>query len=186
MIELSDGERGALEAVAENTCFVSYSGTLMNLRDMGFIEACDPSAEHRCGWRLTEKGKVTINPLRWRIGAKLGRTLYMGDRCIGMVDTPGLAIMIVQAMNAVEDGRSISPEQYERVVVNFRRESAEVVRLIGKLGKLYELADATRSAFPRVFDLLAGKKVNRIGRALYEVFGDPYPPPEPEPDETPG
>ena len=37
---------------------------------------------------------------QWRVGRKLGRTLYVGDKCIGMVDTPELAAAIVEAMNA--------------------------------------------------------------------------------------
>lgn len=40
---------------------------------------------------------------RWRTGHKLGRTLYIGDTLIGMVDTPALAAEIVEAMNAQPD-----------------------------------------------------------------------------------
>lgn len=39
-------------------------------------------------------------PGRWRVGRKLGRTLYIGDRCIGIVDTPELAAEIVEGVNA--------------------------------------------------------------------------------------
>lgn len=35
----------------------------------------------------------------WRVGRKLGRTLYVDDVCVGMVDTPELAARIVAAMN---------------------------------------------------------------------------------------
>lgn len=35
----------------------------------------------------------------WRVGRKLGRTLYKRDVCVGLVDTPGLALEIVEAMN---------------------------------------------------------------------------------------
>lgn len=42
-------------------------------------------------------------PQPWRVGRKLGRTLYIGDECIGMVDTPELATSIVAAMNARQD-----------------------------------------------------------------------------------
>jgi hypothetical protein len=38
----------------------------------------------------------------WRVGRKLGRTLYKDDICVGMVDTPELARAIVLAMNAKE------------------------------------------------------------------------------------
>jgi hypothetical protein len=40
-----------------------------------------------------------MSDARWRVGAKLGRTLYRDDRCVGMVDTPELAAEIVTAMN---------------------------------------------------------------------------------------
>jgi len=36
---------------------------------------------------------------RWHQGTKLGRTLYIDDICIGMVDTPELAKSIVDKMN---------------------------------------------------------------------------------------
>jgi hypothetical protein len=36
---------------------------------------------------------------RWRVGRKLGRTLYFDDVCVGMVDTPELAARIVARMN---------------------------------------------------------------------------------------
>lgn len=35
----------------------------------------------------------------WRVGRKLGRTLYVDDQVVGMVDTPELAARIVAAMN---------------------------------------------------------------------------------------
>ncbi len=38
-------------------------------------------------------------PPRWRAGSKLGRTLYLDDHCVGMVDTPELATLIVSTMN---------------------------------------------------------------------------------------
>lgn len=38
----------------------------------------------------------------WRVGRSLGRTLYVNDVCVGMVDTPGLALAIVVAMNDAE------------------------------------------------------------------------------------
>ncbi len=39
--------------------------------------------------------------MKWRVGRKLGRTLYRGDECVGMVDTPEIAAQIVKAMNEV-------------------------------------------------------------------------------------
>ncbi len=39
----------------------------------------------------------------WRVGTKLGRTLYKDDRCVGMVDTPELAAEIVSAMTRADE-----------------------------------------------------------------------------------
>jgi len=38
----------------------------------------------------------------WRVGRKLGRTLYRDEVCVGMVDTPEIALAIVHAMNERE------------------------------------------------------------------------------------
>ena len=35
----------------------------------------------------------------WRVGRKLGRTIYKDDVCVGMVDTSELATEIVNRMN---------------------------------------------------------------------------------------
>ena len=39
----------------------------------------------------------------WRVGTKLGRTLYRDDRCVGMVDTPALAAEIVSALTRADE-----------------------------------------------------------------------------------
>jgi len=39
---------------------------------------------------------------RWRVGRKLGRTLYRDEICVGMVDTEVIAQAIVERMNAAE------------------------------------------------------------------------------------
>lgn len=56
---------------------------------------------------------VSATP-RWRVGTKLGRTLYRDGVCVGMLDTPELAREVVAALNAapvsaatVEDRRCI-------------------------------------------------------------------------------
>jgi hypothetical protein len=36
----------------------------------------------------------------WRVGAKLGRTIYYRDECVGMVDVPLVAEQLVAAANA--------------------------------------------------------------------------------------
>jgi hypothetical protein len=37
---------------------------------------------------------------RWRVGTKLGRTLYFDDKCVGIVDNTYLACELVAAVNA--------------------------------------------------------------------------------------
>jgi hypothetical protein len=39
--------------------------------------------------------------LPWRVGTKLGRTLYRDEVLVGLVDTPEIAAEIVAAMNAL-------------------------------------------------------------------------------------
>lgn len=38
-------------------------------------------------------------PERWRTGRRVGRTIYIGDRLVGLMDTPELAARVVQAVN---------------------------------------------------------------------------------------
>jgi hypothetical protein len=46
------------------------------------------------------KSSPDVEP-RWRQGRKVGRTLYVDDVLVGLVDTPELAREIVEAMNRV-------------------------------------------------------------------------------------
>lgn len=39
---------------------------------------------------------------RWRVGTKLGRTLYRDEQLVGMVDSASIAAEIVERMNAAE------------------------------------------------------------------------------------
>lgn len=38
--------------------------------------------------------------MTWRVGRKVGRTVYDGDTLIGVMDTPALAARVVEAVNA--------------------------------------------------------------------------------------
>lgn len=75
-----------------------------------------PSPEAGPYWRCSECGEardevgsfhaqenlaapVSAAP-RWRVGTKLGRTLYRDGVCVGMLDTPELAREVVAALNA--------------------------------------------------------------------------------------
>lgn len=50
---------------------------------------------------------------RWRVGRKLGRTLYLDGQCVGMVYRPDLAADIVASMNAIgvcrDCGKTLEP-----------------------------------------------------------------------------
>lgn len=41
----------------------------------------------------------------WRVGRKVGRTIYDGDALIGVMDTAELAEKVVRAVNGAEDAR---------------------------------------------------------------------------------
>jgi hypothetical protein len=44
---------------------------------------------------------------RWRVGKKLGRTLYRDDSLVGLVDTADDAAEIVQAMNGEDSQEAV-------------------------------------------------------------------------------
>jgi hypothetical protein len=39
---------------------------------------------------------------RWRVGRSVGRTIYIGDELIGLMDTPELAQQVVEAVNELD------------------------------------------------------------------------------------
>lgn len=53
----------------------------------------------------------------WRVGRKVGRTIYQGDTLIGMMDTPELARRVVDAVNADQhfERFGITDEFYEEL-----------------------------------------------------------------------
>ena len=53
------------------------------------VELIRAKARRREGDQVREEDRMTMQG-RWRLGKKLGRTLYKDDRCVGMVDTPEL------------------------------------------------------------------------------------------------
>lgn len=59
--QISEHQLDVLRAVADNTCFVQISGTLMGLADLDLIEMVDPCPEHDCGWKLTDLGRKALN-----------------------------------------------------------------------------------------------------------------------------
>jgi hypothetical protein len=52
---------------------------------------------------------------RWRVGRHLGRTLYIDDQVVGMVDTVELAAAIVDAMNGAGDAEPLVVDDAELV-----------------------------------------------------------------------
>ncbi len=53
----------------------------------------------------TEGGDMaTLESLPWRIGRKVGRTIYnRDDELIGMMDTPYMAALVVECVNSKLD-----------------------------------------------------------------------------------
>ncbi len=39
----------------------------------------------------------------WRVGRKSGRTVYMHNMLVGMMDTPGIAKLVVDVMNLMTE-----------------------------------------------------------------------------------
>jgi len=57
-----------------------------------------------CRWvrgRPIDQAPATTPTTRWRVGRKVGRTLYLDDVLVGMLDTPELAAKAVAALNGV-------------------------------------------------------------------------------------
>ena len=66
-------------------------------------------------------------PRGWRVGRKVGRTLYVGDALIGLMDTPQLAEQVVSAVaeaarfrEALEAIQSIESSTWETVALTCR------------------------------------------------------------------
>jgi hypothetical protein len=72
--------------------------------------------------RQASAGVLEAVSERWRVGQKLGRTLYRNEVCVGMVDTPELAKEIVAAMNGV------APDDREGIARALTREANRIFR----------------------------------------------------------
>lgn len=55
---------------------------------------------------------------RWRVGKKLGRTLYDGDELVGLMDTEELARLVVDAVN-----EQLEREEEHRRPADLRQEN---------------------------------------------------------------
>jgi hypothetical protein len=49
----------------------------------------------------------------WRVGRKLGRTLYRDEVCVGILDTPEMAAEFVTAMNDLSLLRALLARAYD-------------------------------------------------------------------------
>jgi hypothetical protein len=52
-------------------------------------------------WRVRHMQGRPMSAHRWRVGRKLGRTLYLDDVLQGIMDSPDIAARICAAMNAL-------------------------------------------------------------------------------------
>jgi hypothetical protein len=57
----------------------------------------------------------------WRVGTKLGRTLYVDDKLVGMLDTPELAETVVRTINL---WRSALAERPHSAIARLEAENA--------------------------------------------------------------
>lgn len=48
---------------------------------------------------------------KWRTGRSVGRTIYIGDTLVGLMDTPELAELVVAAVNSVHAVPEIRVDQ---------------------------------------------------------------------------
>ena len=61
-----------------------------------------------CEWASKTSAPRTDKAMvegRWRVGAKLGRTIYLDNKCVGIVDNTYLACELVAAANGRVDGK---------------------------------------------------------------------------------
>jgi hypothetical protein len=61
----------------------------------------DYDARQGLARRIASGAPVTVDgeAQRWRVGSKVGRTIYIGDDLIGVMDTRELAAQVVAAVN---------------------------------------------------------------------------------------
>lgn len=113
--ELSEHRLSVLACIADNTCFVTMSGAIMDLADFDLVTVCKASDEHRCGWRVTARGEEVLRKAS--------------------------AIEPLPKSAAVEATPNASPAD---VAQGVREKLLEVVRWKKELGLLRALAGAAR------------------------------------------
>jgi hypothetical protein len=67
----------------------------------------------------------------WRVGTKLGRTLYVDDKLVGMLDTPELAETVVRTINL---WRTALAERPNSAIARLEAENAELRQVLARLG----------------------------------------------------
>lgn len=85
---------------------------------------------------------------RYRVGRKLGRTIYRDDQLIGMMDYPNDAGMIVNALNTAETFRPVRDrmndlrrELGQLAGDSHQRLQVEAIELRARLARVVELVD---------------------------------------------
>jgi hypothetical protein len=98
----------------------------------------------------------------WRVGRHLGRTLYVDDQVVGMVDTPELGDAIVAAMNG--DGLEQARTEGRREADNAINWTTSCIGCAKQLDSLY----AERSAGAEETARFIAAEI----RGLYSTSGD--------------
>jgi hypothetical protein len=115
---------------------------------------------------------------RWRVGRKLGRTLYRDEICVGMVDTEVIAQAIVDRMNAAEVrepelpklvfDRGIAIEELPWLVKDFDVLYRVAQRAIAQLAKTTVYADGNAMPCRLAVDDL-GAQLERLAPAHEQI-----------------
>ena len=105
----------------------------------------------------------------WRVGTKRGRTVYIGDKLVGMMDESVLAELVVRAVN----------EWTQRSKAGIRPElpNREGVLHWGHVGRKFEIGVITGADGPRAtFDLTASQDryfLREVRDAITAALDDP-------------
>ena len=110
--------------------------------------------------------EAVVESVRWRVGRKVGRTVYCDDALVGLMDTPAIAANVVACLNAITGGhaaiRSLAAQERAGVCV------AEGEVVMEPNGKLVVNGEFNRVWIPLNTTRLVGHRV----RVWVEDLGD--------------
>lgn len=118
------------------------------------LEAAPPAPICECGATGPHQAHSACAPKpgrveerTFRVGRKVGRTIYEGDDLIGVMDTTILATMVVTALNKFH-GDSLTPNQARTYFNAWQKERAEHEELRRRIERALEEAIHAESVLP--------------------------------------